>query len=64
MIISGMKHTMSRIIEAMTARIGFPTAWKKIEVILIMQVKVTRQRKMRKQRQKQKQRKNQLRKNC
>ena len=47
MIIKGIKQTISLIIEAITARIGLPTAWKKIEVIFIMQVKVTSIKKMR-----------------
>lgn len=48
MRISGIKQIISRIIDEMTACIGLPTAWKKIEVIFMVQVKVTSERKMRK----------------
>ena len=37
-IMNGTKHKMSRTIEAITALIGLPTAWKKIEFTLIMQL--------------------------
>jgi hypothetical protein len=46
MIISGIKQIISLIIEAITAQMGLPTAWKKIEVILIVQVNVTRAKKI------------------
>ena len=46
--INGIKQTISRIIEEITACAGFPTAWKKMDVIFMIQVKVTRERKIRK----------------
>lgn len=48
MIISGMKQIISRIIDDIIACTGFPTAWKKIEVIFIVHVNVTSDRKIRK----------------
>ena len=47
MRISGIKHTTSRMVEAMVAYSGLPTAWKKMELVLIRQLKVISDRKMR-----------------
>lgn len=47
-IISGIKHTISRTSEVKTAKTGFPDAWKKIDETLIAQVKVTSDRNIRK----------------
>ena len=44
---SGIKQKISLINDVKTANTGFPTAWKKMDDILIMQVNVTRARNMR-----------------
>ena len=43
----GIKHTISRITDAIMARSGLPTAWKKMDDILMVQVKAISDRKMR-----------------
>ena len=48
MITRGTKQMISRVREEITAWMGLPTAWKKIEVILMAQVRTTRARKIRK----------------
>ena len=48
MTINGAKHTTSRIIEATTARMGLPAAWKKIEFIFIRQLMQIKDKKVRK----------------
>ena len=45
--IRGIKHTISRITDAIMARSGLPTAWKKMDDILMVQVKAISDRKMR-----------------
>lgn len=47
MQINGTKQMISRIKDVKTAKTGFPTAWKKMEDILMTQVNVTRDRKIR-----------------
>lgn len=46
MITRGTKQMISRVREEITAWMGLPTAWKKIEVILMAQVRTTRARKI------------------
>ena len=45
-ITKGIKHIISRIKETIVALIVLPTAWKKMEVILIRHVPVTKERKI------------------